>query len=130
MVLQAGSALGSFSTDLDEARLVVMDSGDREVWYHRPRPGSKGEAKALDRDPACAAIHKWFDALPRLIDVYFAAGVAVSGVEFRDLRKGGLMLEDPADRARWKNVFFGQGCVAGGEALFSQAPKLNRNGHY
>jgi hypothetical protein len=55
--------------------------------------------------------------------------VQLDGVEFNDVLRGGILMSDPALRARWKNVFFGPSNFAGPDELFAPwleaGPRVN-----
>jgi len=130
MIVESASTLRSFSSDIARARLVVTYMGERGVNGGRPIPnigsgwGDWEYGFWTQRRPDVKERYKWFDALPRGIDVLFARGVAIDGVEFDHLRKGGLMCQDPEARKAWKNVFFGNHNYAAEAELFSILEKI------
>jgi len=134
LVVSAGSTLRSYAQDVTRARLVFSVQpdgvGDREALYLRPMPGSEGEKRELERSPDAAQRFKWFDALPRGIDCFLARGVVVDGVEFDHFRKGGVMYEDPAAKAAWKNIFFGPNSKAKAGEMFSRQAAPDKGGRY
>jgi len=134
LVLLSGSTIRSHTADPRKARLVltyVPDGiGDRSSFDLRPPPGSAAAKKVLDRHPEAAKRFAWFDKLPRGLDCFLGTGTVVDGVEFDHLRKGGVLYQDSATKARWANVFFGSGCLARGDDLFTYVEKLGRNGEY
>ncbi len=134
LALLEGSTIRSITIDPRKARLVlsyVPDGvGERSSFDLRPLPGSTREQKVLDRHPGAAERFAWFDRLPRGLDVFLGAGAVVDTVEFDSLRAGGILYQDAATKAAWKNVFFGAGCLARGDALFTHVEKLGRNGEY
>jgi len=134
LLVYAGGALRSYSRDPARARLVftVMPGGvgDKEALYLRPMPGSEGETKELERNPQAAERYKWFDGLPRGADCYLAKDVTVEAVEFDYFRKGGIMYEDLATKAAWKNLFFGPNCKAAPSEMFSHVEKIGKGGQY
>jgi hypothetical protein len=134
LVLNPGSALRTFSANPATACLTFIYQpggvGDKGACYVRVPIGSVGEANELKGSPDAAKRFAWFDALPRGTDIWFAKGVQVEGVTFDNLRKGGLMLADPADRKAWKDFTFGPGCLGKGDELFSVIEKLGRGCTY
>jgi hypothetical protein len=130
LLLKAGSTLKTVSTDAEKARLVVGLSRDNWGWRIREQPGSAYEKKTLRKDPDAKYRYAWYDKLPKLIDVWFGKGVTVEGVTFDAVRKGGLMLAEPADRKKWKDVGFGAKCEAQGDELFSELKEIGRKGEY
>ena len=134
LVVCAGSTLRSYTQDVTRARLIFSVQpggvGDREALYLRPMPGSEGEKRELERSPESAQRFKWFDALPRGIDCFLARDVTVDGVEFDHFRKGGVMYEDAAAKAAWKNIFFGTNSKAKGDEMFSRQAALGKGGQY
>jgi len=71
--------------------------------------------------------------IPHKIDVVFLGPTVLSGVEFRDVNKGGIMLADPAVRQKWTNVTFGEGNDGGPDELCVPLgdfkPDINVQGH-
>ena len=134
LVVLDGGTLRSHTTDMENARLVltyVPDGiGDRSSFDLRPVPGSNRERKVLDRHPEAAERFAWFDKLPRGLDCFFGTGVVINEVELRHFREGGVLYQDRATREKWKNLFFGPGCAAGGQAMFTPIDELERNGRY
>jgi hypothetical protein len=129
-----GSTIRSHTTDVAKARLVfayVPDGiGDRSSFDLRPPAGSPQEQKILDRDPEAGKRFAWFDKLPRGLDCFLGTDAVVDGVEFDNLREGGILYGDAATRAKWMNLSFGPGCLARGDDLFTHVEKLGRNGKY
>jgi hypothetical protein len=119
LVMHAGS-MRSYSTDLAKAHLVITTMENERIC---PDPDSAEYKKSIAREGALEEYYKWKLALPRGIDAYFGKDVMIDGVEFEQLRAGGLMYRDAAARAGWKNITFGQGCAAKGEAAFTQLDK-------
>lgn len=134
LAMLSGSTIRSHTTDPTKARLVltyVPDGiGDQSSFDLRPPPGSAAEQKVIDRHPEAAKRFAWFDELPRGLDCLLGTGVVVDKVEFDHLRKGGILYQDTATKAAWKNVFYGPGCLARGNDLFTHVEKLGRNGEY
>ncbi len=97
-----------YSANPKEARLVLQYHG-RDGDGEKPIPRK-------DKDPEKYAI---YHNLPRKISVVFRDSVVLNGVEFNDFRKGGIRLANPADRAKWRNVFFGDRNAGRPEDLFS-----------
>jgi len=125
----SAGALRSFSKDIQQAHLVVTWIGDLGVWNVRPPPGSDAEKNQLAKTPEAAGRFQWIDSLPHRVDCHLGKGVAVDGVEFDYVHKGGIMFDDPADKAGWKNVFCGPHCEGRGEEMYSQQT-LDRGGRY
>jgi len=130
LVLHAGSALRAVPAGGSNARLVVHLSRDNWGWRIREEPGSAYEAKTLRKQPDAKYRYAWWDSLPMFIDVWFGPGVTVENVRLDHVRKGGLMLANPADRAKWSGVSFGEHCQAAGDALFSAVREIGRGGDY
>ncbi len=87
----------------------------------------KGKA---DKYPDRLERYAWFDHLPRGIDVAIESDVAVANVEFDHLRKGGLLLADPAVLTTWSGVTFGKHNHAPAPELPAKLPELKKNGGY
>ena len=69
--------------------------------------------------------------LPRGTDVFLGKDVVIENIEFDHLRRGGLMLQDPAAKDKFKNLFFGPACASKQPAdLFSKLDGLTRGGSY
>jgi len=134
LAMLSGSTIRSHATDPAKARLVltyVPDGiGDRSSFDLRPVPGSAAERKVLDRSPEASKRFAWFDKLPRGLDCFLGTDVVVDKVEFDHVRKGGILYQDPATKAKWTNLFFGSGCLARGDDLFTLLEKIDRNGEY
>jgi hypothetical protein len=97
MILHTGSALKTYSVNPDKARLVVCWHGI--VWSQYIHEYPSGEIKDGVRD--------LFNAIPRQITVVFNQGVEVDGVTFDDVHPGGLLMRDPSEASKWKDVRFG-----------------------
>jgi len=95
VVLKEGT-LRIHSADPTKARLVLG-------WHKQERQSGVGG------DPSGA---------PRKIDVVFMGDVEIDGIEFNDLHKGGILLPDPASKANWKNVFYGEDNLGKPEDLY------------
>lgn len=134
LVVGPGCTLRCYNTDPDKERLVfsVMPGGigDKTGRPIRPLPGSPEEGKDRQRTPDAAERYKWFDALPRGLDCFLAKGVMVQGVEFDYFRKGGVMVQDPADRSKWQNARFGPHCMAKAGEMVSRLAKIGKGGRY
>lgn len=98
-------------------RLRIAAAGE-VICQSRPKKGW------LQEDPACAGRYAWYDTLPRGIDVWVARGAVVAGVEFDDLRRGGILQQEDGIAAAWTDVTFGPGCAAKGADLLSVVPDL------
>ena len=46
------------------------------------------------------------------ITVMFNGQTKVENARFEDVHRGGLLMRDPADFKKWKNVTFGDGCLS------------------
>ncbi len=122
MVLHAGSAIRTISTDIRKAKLVISALPDSyEITYLRPALNSKEFAEKAS-DPTHKALFDWLDKLPRGIDIAVCKGATIEGVEFNGLHVGGLMLEDPDARKGWKDVTFGPANLAPEKSLVAPMP--------
>ena len=126
LVVLAGG-LRSISQDLGRARLVFTVMEDQAIC---PEPGSERYEKEIDRWPEKEQLFRWMRALPQGTDCFLAQDVAVDGVEFDHLRAGGVLYQDPATKARWKNLFFGPRCQADETRLFTRLDGLERGARY
>ena len=126
LIVEKG-ALRSYSQDLAKAHLIFTVMENQAFWFE---PGDDRYESTVKRNPEYAQVVPWLKALPHGTDVYLSKEAVVDGVEFDYLRKGGLMVQDPAARARWKNVFFGPHCQATGAEVFGPLAKLERGGGY
>jgi hypothetical protein len=125
LILRSTAALRSYSTT-PEARLQVDWSGDviSPTWQPPPAAGIKD-----GRSPDHLARAPWFESLPRGITIYFAKGATVDTVQFDRVLPGGLLLQDMADRPRWRNVTFGPNMSGTEQELLKQA-ELGRDNTY
>lgn len=135
LLVKEGGTLRTIPAEGSDARLVFTVApdgvGDRSSFDLRPVPGSEREAKVLKRHPDAAERFRWFDTLPRGLDVFLGKGVVVDRVRFEHLRRGGVLCPDPAAlRAAWTDVTFGPNCAASGDDLFTQRDGVDRNGRY
>jgi hypothetical protein len=96
LVVLRGGRLAIHSADPSKARLVIG-------WHRQPRSSGVGG------DPR---------NVPRKIDVVFLGDVRIDGIEFNDVRRGGILLPDPAVGAKWKHVFYGDNNAAEGQELY------------
>jgi hypothetical protein len=129
LVLADGATLRCYSARPDVRLRVTMGTPHHAVNI-RPHPESdtvKPSHYSARNDPGREDRFAWFDKLPQGVDIYFAKGVGVNGVEFDYLRPGGLLLVDAADRARWGNVAFGAHCAKERETV---VPALGKGAGY
>jgi hypothetical protein len=98
-----------YSTDPTKARLVFRHHGRLGDGEH-PIPNKEKQPEK----------HAIYYGLPRYVSVVFRESpVVLNGVVFNDFRKGGIRLANPADRAKWRNVFFGDRNAGRPDDLFS-----------
>jgi hypothetical protein len=127
LVVFAG-ALRSYAADPAKARLVFSVMADEEIC---PKPGTREYESSVGRNPENKALYEWMMKLPRGNDVFLGKDVVIENIEFDHLRRGGLMLQDPAAKDRFKNLFFGPACASKQPAdLFSKLDGLTRGGGY
>ena len=119
-----------------EARLVITDlesMGIAVVTRNLSEEGMKAmshsqyERLLKNKGPELESwrrVWAWFDSLPRGIDCFIGAEVTVENVQFDRLRKGGLLMPDPAAVGAWKNVSYGPGCFAAPAELPSKVEKI------
>ncbi|MBS3734198.1 MAG: hypothetical protein KGY99_04655 [Phycisphaerae bacterium] len=98
-----------YSTNPKKARLVLQ-------YHGRDGDGEKPVPKK-DKHPKKHAIYQ---NLPRKISVMFRDSVVLNGVVFNDFMKGGIKLANPADRRKWKNVFYGERNAGTPDELFGR----------
>ncbi len=112
----------SFATDAraDDRGMVVLEGGDIQVHSTDPRTArlvirwhglvdEEDDAEILSRG-----------GVPHRIDVVILEDIRLNGVLFDHFRKGGIELADPAVRATWKNIFFGEHNEGTPDELFRQ----------
>lgn len=128
LIMQKGSGMRTYSTDLSKARLVVTWSQLMSA-KHFPDPTAEATKQMLATGGEQAVLAKWFTTLPSGISIWMAPGTQIDGVEFDYVHKGGLALADMAMKSSWKNVFFGPNCLATGDDLFSHVPQLTKAGY-
>ena len=56
--------------------------------------------------------------VPRRIAIILLGQVELNGVEFNDMRRGGIVLADPSVRRQWENVFHGKNNGGSPEELY------------
>jgi len=120
-------ALRSYSTDLDRARLVIRPMADQSI---APEPDSEQYRKIIQRWPEQKQIIAWKRRLPRGLDVYIGADVAVDGVEFTHLRQGGILVPDRDAADVWQHVYFGPSNAATGQDLFTVIEGMTDSASY
>jgi hypothetical protein len=128
LILRETAILRSYTADAAKARLRFAWSGYMPGGTWKPY-GPEFTNDELKKEPEVASRYKWFESLPTGISIFFAKGVGVDRVEFDDVAKGGLLLEDESLKAAFKDVVYGPGNRAKGDDLFQQA-KLGRSGNY
>ena len=99
LVINPGGRLAVHSADPAKARLVFR--------WHGQKGLNIGPAKPED-----------IKDVPHRIAIVLRGEVEFNGVEFNDMRRGGIVLADPSVRSRWKNVFYGGNNGAGAEELY------------
>lgn len=133
--LTAGSSMKSHSASGKKTGHLVLTSLGEQVGNlsGRALPGDWTygfEKEKGDKYPDRLERYTWFDKLPRGIDVAIERDVTVANVEFDHLRKGGLLLADPAVLATWRGVTFGKHNHAKAPELPAKLPELKKNGGY
>jgi len=101
LLVEEGGRLQTHSTDPKQARLVIRWHG-KEPYLPRQE----------HRD-------QW-GSLPKEIALVVRGEAALDGVEFHNLRKGGIRLADPSVRAAWRNVVFGPDNATLPDELFAR----------
>lgn len=124
LLLRPGSTLTANAEKPGAARLVLAYAGYLCYWEQRAPEGTGYSRYQREREHDKVARYPYFDGLPRAITVYVGPGCTVENVLFDQLAAGGLLLVDPAERKAWKNVQYGPGCKAQGEALVTKIQAL------
>jgi hypothetical protein len=106
LVLDEGARLLTYSEDPSKARLALTWHGKEGCREGYGPP--KGGAGAVYRN------------LPRKIDVVIKESLQLDGVLFDHVKKGGILLANPAIRRSWKNVFFGEHNEGSPDELFAK----------
>ncbi len=111
------------SADPTEARLVFC-------CHRQDGCGDTGSLPSKEQDPK-----KWaaYEKLPRRINLVFweGADVQLDGVEFRDIEKGGIRLQDLNMKDPWKHVYYGENNAGPPEQLLVQyEPTMEGRGAY
>jgi hypothetical protein len=127
LVVEDGSVIRTYSKDVRSAHLIVTRMWNEEIC---PEEGSPRYKKNVERHPELVQRYRWERALPRGIDCWIGKDVTVDGVEFDHFRKGGMMMANVSERARWRNVLFGENNKAEPEELFSELDRLQKNARY
>lgn len=129
LLLRAGSTLRTHTADPARATLVITALPvEYPLTFIR---GAVGTPEYTEHMSIKKSLYAWIEKLPKGIDVSIAKGVTVEGVTFDSLRKGGLMLQDAADRDQWKHVAYGSANAGGGDQLVSAMPAgLKNNSAY
>ncbi len=106
LVMDAGSTLRSYTTDLKKASLLITQSPpDRTTII---TVGPDGRYIPAKPKPESMKFEEWFDTLPRGITIYLAKDVVVDSVTFDHLWEGGgLLVQDVNQPKTWKNVAYG-----------------------
>lgn len=133
--LTAGSSLKShMALGKKSGHLVLTSMGEQGgILWARALPGDwtyRLEQEHADKYPDRLERYAWFDHLPRGIDVAIESNVTVANVEFDHLRKGGLLLADPAVVTTWNGVTFGKHNHAPASELPAKLPEVKNNGGY
>jgi len=129
LVLESGARLISIPGKDKAARLVITSTATDEGRY-RPRLDSERETLTLKNEPDAAKFHSWYDALPHGITVFVSPGASIGNVRFDRLVEGGILVTDPATRAPWSEVGFGEGNAGSGTELFTEIRGLSKDLSY
>ncbi len=116
LLFHEGSRIKTCSRDPARACLVIGWTGIEAADYYT--------SKLLFRRMSEAGqtyLVRQLDSLPKYVMAAFARGVEVDGVRFNRFLEGGILLEDPAVRASWKNVFYGDENQAPPQKLYREA---------
>jgi len=100
--------------------MIVLPEGKIEVT---PAPGKKAHLVfLLNRLPPDSAhfTEDMVKDIPHKIDVVFLGPTVLSGIELRDVNKGGIMLAEPSVRQKWTDVIFSEGCDGKADELCVQ----------
>lgn len=104
MLLLPQGSMAVNSADPTKARLVF-------ALAKYPLPGNaKEQSKRKESEK------------PGKIDMALYGKADFNGVEFNDVRTGGIEITDPAIRAGWKNVFYGTNNAGEPDTLFTVTP--------
>ncbi len=125
LLFHEGSRIRTYSTDLRAACLVVGWAGLEAKDYYTSKLLFRRMSKAGQE-----YLVQQLGKLPKYITAGFADGVEVDGVRFSRFLKGGILLADPAVRASWKNVFYGDDNQTPPEQLYRKADINFNNGSY
>jgi hypothetical protein len=120
------------------ARLVITryelggpyNGGGRAYMHHvgeygtYPRQSERKKGKFAE-----AKFRAEFDSRPHKTLIYIAKGVTIDGpVRLDHFPPGGILCEDPAERAAWKDLSFGANNLARGDELFVKHAPPAKNG--
>ncbi|MDP6524256.1 MAG: hypothetical protein QGH15_08535 [Kiritimatiellia bacterium] len=89
------------------------EGSDARLVFGWQRIGAGGGGRGVNKTDA---FNQDFAKLVPKITIWMNPGMQVENVRFEDLHRGGIVLMDAADAAKWKNVTYGDGCL-------SKAPK-------
>ncbi|MEX0652625.1 MAG: hypothetical protein WD534_02640 [Phycisphaeraceae bacterium] len=131
ILLQEGSTLRTYSTDIDQARLVITAlPAEYPITFLRPALGSRAYEDRAE-NPLRGAFMQWLTELPQGIDIAVRENVTVEGVEFDGLRAQGLMVQNREAVDQWEKVFWGENNLAPQEELIADLPEeLEDGGEY
>jgi len=96
--------------------LVVLPEG--AIRTHSADPGKARLVLGWHRQPRVSRWGGDGTHLVRKIDTVFLGEAQINGIEFNDIRKGGILLPSPAARCRWEHVFYGEGNEGEAEELY------------
>lgn len=105
-VIAPGAEIVAHTTNPDKAKLVIRWHRRHNDWYEGRLDGYK--------------------EMPEWITLGIGREVMLENVEFDDLARDGLMLEDPSVVRDWKNVTFGDRCQCDRDDVIAQWPDAPR----
>lgn len=117
LVLEPGAKLLSHTTDPAQARLVIGWHGiELSQYIHDHNSGEH-------LDPGFKVP---FESIPPQITLFFDLGVTVDTITIDDVHSGGLLMKNPDDFKKWKNVRYGKNIGAPPEKLVAPAPEKSK----
>jgi hypothetical protein len=137
-VFREGTAVRVIAAPGSEAALVITryeldgpyNGGGRAYMHHVGEygtyPRQSERKKGRFADPKFRAE---FDSKPHKTLIYIAKGVTIEGpVRLDHFPPGGILCEDPRERASWKGLTFAPNNLAGGDEIFARHAPPAKNG--
>jgi hypothetical protein len=73
---------------------------------------------------------KVFTSKPFKTVIFIAKGTTIDGLRFDEFPPGGIMMQEPSERAGWKNVTYGPNNMGSPDELVKQLDTVARDGSY